>query len=75
MSILQYIVDALSYVLSFVLALLPDCPFQKLSNYVVSNETLGMINSMLMVLQYWLLAIAVFYGIQAIGRIVKLFGE
>lgn len=75
-SILGWVGDRINELLSFICLILPDSPFQLLTNSPIS-QYLGYINYfipidfMLDVLTAWLSAILVYYGYQILMRWAK----
>ena len=73
----NWITSKLDYVLSVVLALLPDSPFQLLTRNNTVIEYLGYVNyfipmsEILAILQLWLTAVGIYYVYQAILRFAK----
>lgn len=75
---INLLIKALGVVLNLVFAILPDSPFQK---YIVGNSTIkqyvGQINyflpiaEILLILEAWCGAIAIFYVVQIILRWIK----
>lgn len=77
-NLINALIRGLGFVLTTVLALLPDSPFQK---YIINNTLIskyvGYINyfvpvaSILVVLEAWCLAVSVYYLVQIVLRWIK----
>ncbi|MEM0173670.1 MAG: hypothetical protein QXI16_04090 [Sulfolobaceae archaeon] len=76
-TLFNWITSSLDYVLSFVLAMLPDSPFQIITRNNTVIEYLGYVNyfipmtEILGILQLWITAVGVYYVYQAILRFAK----
>jgi hypothetical protein len=69
----DFILQNLQNIFSWVLALLPDSPFQKLTNspiqpYLKSLNWIVPVDFMISTMELWLTAIAVYYVYQAVLR-------
>jgi len=75
-SFINLIIKALGSVLSFVLSILPNSPFQSISNSPISSF-MGTINyffpvsEMITIGELWLVSIGIFYLYQIVLRWVK----
>ncbi len=73
---INFLIKSLGYLLNIALGLLPNSPFQYVSNLSVSNYITGLmwfipIGSILSILQLWLVAIAIYYIVMVFLRWVK----
>lgn len=77
--LINFIIKSLGYILNVALSLLPDSPFQYISNMSVINYLSGLawiipIGSILSILQLWLVAIALYYIVSVFLRWAKAIG-
>lgn len=76
-TLFNWLTSKLDYVLSVVLALLPDSPFQAITTNANITNFLGYINyfvpmnEIMAIMQAWITAVGVFYVYQAILRFAK----